>query len=929
MANIVGDITFGVGADTRGLDRSLDRLRAFGRTVDQIAKQQTGASQAVTRAYNAQEKAMRSATARAAEMQRAIRASSASPQQMASMLGQTVNSLNAYTRALSSGQLNSVQMTRATDRFGISMGKLKNTLSGLKPPTEPISKFSSVLQGLESSAILAAGPLSGLGSRVRAIGSIFNETTALAAGMTVGFTATAFAVGKLATGAVKASMEIDRINAAFVAATGDQVAANAEFNYTVGVARKLGLELQGTAKSYSLLAASTRGTKLEGQATRDIFEATAMASTALKLSVDDTSGILKAFTQMASKGTIQAEELRGQLGDRMPGAFNLMANALDVSTKKLGEMMKKGEVLSDDALPKLAKQMALVYGGPAAAAAENLQAKINDLGTAQLLFNNAFDEATGISDKWKSVIVGLTGILDFFTKNMQQIVQVAVAVAAGLTGIGAAFAIAFAAGKWMAAVKAVGALTKGMVAFNLIALANPVALAAIAAGLLVGAIAYKKYSDAVAAAAAAQRDASIATANEFIASQKRMVTASKQMTDAYITDVETQLQAGMAQIKGLDANLRELETRAKTYDGTLLGVDNKRLNKARDAYNAEGQRIITMQEQLKKLQAIREKALDPGDMPSVVGSSTGTPKLDKLQEAIQDLDIIKQRTEELNSLPDYWLMGTESLEAFNKALNNGKQLEAYEDKLIRAGASQEVIMQKMQEMSDALAAQDAAELRLKKIEERAKALEKFGGDSVDKFGTFLESLSDSTKDVSESFDDMVTSIISDLRRLAIQYTILEPLKEALFGTTGGSGSGGGLWGALSSAAGDFIGGLFGGYTPSFKVGSEPPPSKPTLPGRARGGRVVGGEAYMVGERGPEPFIPGTSGRIVSNENAFGNGGINLTIINNSKAQISTRTSNNGMDLEVMVDDMVAKNLSNPSSRSSKAMRGSGNMIVGR
>src|SRR3546814_6625880 len=53
---------------------------------------------------------------------------------------------------------------------------------------------------------------------------------------------------------------------------------------------------------------------------------------------------------------------------------------------------------------------------------------------------------------------------------------------------------------------------------------------------------------------------------------------------------------------------------------------------------------------------------------------------------------------------------------------------------------------------------------------------------------------------------------------------------------------GGLAGGLLSLAGA-VGGLFG------------------LPGRATCGNVTGGSAYMVGERGPEIFVPTSSGRV--------------------------------------------------------------------
>ena len=49
----------------------------------------------------------------------------------------------------------------------------------------------------------------------------------------------------------------------------------------------------------------------------------------------------------------------------------------------------------------------------------------------------------------------------------------------------------------------------------------------------------------------------------------------------------------------------------------------------------------------------------------------------------------------------------------------------------------------------------------------------------------------------------------------------------------------------------------------------------TLPRRANGGPVMGGGSYLVGERGPELFTPGTSGNITPN-NAMG-GGANITV----------------------------------------------------
>jgi hypothetical protein len=49
-----------------------------------------------------------------------------------------------------------------------------------------------------------------------------------------------------------------------------------------------------------------------------------------------------------------------------------------------------------------------------------------------------------------------------------------------------------------------------------------------------------------------------------------------------------------------------------------------------------------------------------------------------------------------------------------------------------------------------------------------------------------------------------------------------------------------------------------------------------LPGRAAGGPVYAGAPYMVGEEGPEVFVPDTAGAIVPNH-AMGGGGGGVTL----------------------------------------------------
>ena len=114
----------------------------------------------------------------------------------------------------------------------------------------------------------------------------------------------------------------------------------------------------------------------------NIFEGVSAAGAALALSQDDLNGIYLALGQMVSKGKVQAEELRGQLGERLPGAFQLAAKAMGMTTAELDKAMQKGEVLASDLLPKLGSTLKNEFGDAAVDAADGAQGAVNRLSTA-------------------------------------------------------------------------------------------------------------------------------------------------------------------------------------------------------------------------------------------------------------------------------------------------------------------------------------------------------------------------------------------------------------------------------------------------------------------------------------------------------------------------------------------------------------------
>jgi TP901 family phage tail tape measure protein len=123
--------------------------------------------------------------------------------------------------------------------------------------------------------------------------------------------------------------------------------------------------------------------------------------------------------------------------------------------------------------------------------------------------------------------------------------------------------------------------------------------------------------------------------------------------------------------------------------------------------------------------------------------------------------------------------------------------------------------------------------------------------------TAQEALASFFQNIAKSFLDMATEIIA-------QMVIMYAFKQ-LLGLFGGGGSGIGAVGNFSGA--------FSGTASSFNPSSF---GMGLLPGRAKGGPVSSGQTYMVGERGPELFVPGRSGTIVANDK-MGGGSTNVVV----------------------------------------------------
>ncbi len=165
------------------------------------------------------------------------------------------------------------------------------------------------------------------------------------------------AIGFAGAGILKATQQMEAIESGLLAATGGADGAKRAMDFLLVTTQKLGINFADNARSFTNFSAAARSLNLGVDETEKIFLSFASAGRVLGLSTADVSGVMKAVTQIMSKGTVQAEELRGQLGERLPGAVGLMSKALGVSVEELNKLLEVGGVISKDALPKMAEEV--------------------------------------------------------------------------------------------------------------------------------------------------------------------------------------------------------------------------------------------------------------------------------------------------------------------------------------------------------------------------------------------------------------------------------------------------------------------------------------------------------------------------------------------------------------------------------------------
>jgi hypothetical protein len=372
---------------------------------------------------------------------------------------------------------------------------------------------------------------------------------------------------------------------------------------------------------------------------------------------------------------------------------------------------------------------------------------------------------------------------------------------------------------------------------------------------------------------------------------------------AKVNDAKARLEA-QNRIDDVGERIKGLNAEAQTRS-ILLTMDQAKATRAyQDEVERLNIRLLEMQGNLAEA-GKRQTALQDRQLRmrlTVEGNTQGLSTLDQLEKlqnarsALSELNLKSTAIEES-------LGTTETSVAAQRQAGVITELESMARlSSARAQAVQDLtrIADQMQAVAEAsgdprmLVNVDAFRARIEQLAASADVVgSKFRLIFEDNLSNFFVDLVSGAKSFKEAFLDMARGIEQAITRIVAQN-----LAQSLFGQSGVfGGAGSGLGGILSG----FMGGLLGSGaptgtpTPSLGTGLTIPPNAWSLPARAGGGDVYPNQAYLVGEKGPEVFVPNGAGAIVPNNRlgavggVGGSGGSPIVINNHFAAGTDLRT----------------------------------------
>jgi hypothetical protein len=270
------------------------------------------------------------------------------------------------------------------------------------PPMPKENKFFEALKGDIGEIIKGT----------KSLGSALTGLIPAAAGLgaIVAFGPQLWDLGK---SSIEAAMDMQQLERTVMFASGSFQQGQKNLAMLRDEANRLGVDLKNSMEGFAGFANATRGTSLEGAATEQINKAIQEGAAISQLTGQQTDRLYKVFRDIAGKGQVYSEELVGQLaevGGVFSGGLQIAARSYGINSQQLRKRMSRGEIKSEDFLPRFAQQLSAETATSVESSANSAQASVNRL-------NNAIFELQAAIGKQLLPVRNMG--LDMLTKALQ------------------------------------------------------------------------------------------------------------------------------------------------------------------------------------------------------------------------------------------------------------------------------------------------------------------------------------------------------------------------------------------------------------------------------------------------------------------------------------------------------------------------------
>jgi tape measure domain-containing protein len=328
------------------------------------------------------------------EMQVAIQQMRTAVREAGTDVVKLASAQQTFTAALDRVRTKSAQVTAAQQQqAAASTAAGQAAVSAANQQAGAYNRVASAVNRLTAESRGAAGALDDLEGRGRQALSWGQRLRSEVIALTTAYVGFYAAIEQL-KGVTRTFQDLEaaqaRLNVAF---DGNSAVVAREFRFMQEEANRLGVDVRVLASEYSKLAVATKGSALEGDATRKIFVSMTEAFRVNKLSTAQMELAFNAVTQIVNKQAVSMEELRQQLGEKLPGALTLAAKAMGLTGKEFNKLVSTGNLAADDFLPKFAEELDKTFGPQLPESLKSLSSEIgrfgNEVTQAQVRVANA------------------------------------------------------------------------------------------------------------------------------------------------------------------------------------------------------------------------------------------------------------------------------------------------------------------------------------------------------------------------------------------------------------------------------------------------------------------------------------------------------------------------------------------------------------